>query len=371
MTTFLRSTRKALARATGLHHVASPERSQRKSTWVKPASPTGAPDDDAEEIVVRRDRTSPKSDARRPSGFSGVTRSVDGAKRGAWTIIKAATFRVRGVGYSRKNHHFTDLDQVLALKGPSSDAIYDVTHVDVVASSKKRLGLVKTSLRPPKPANPSPLHGLVPSILIVNAILPARPRGCDGACRQIILTCQLSERCCRELAMSAPQNGSGELNLKTAVANIQDPALRLWAAWCRDVRRLQNAADRDEVRGRFKFFAKAADEATAQKCAATLPHDAKSVVSGAALLCRNACAVSFVEGRGDITEVSIDGFRVPARVRAGLHALRGGLGNVDVAFGIEARIESELPERLLCCARLNRAVKAARRDEGWWGELLG
>ena len=54
MPAFLRSTRKALARATGLHHVASPEQSQRKSTWVKPASPTGAVDeDDVEEVVVK------------------------------------------------------------------------------------------------------------------------------------------------------------------------------------------------------------------------------------------------------------------------------------------------------------------------------
>ena len=370
MTTFLRYTRKALARATGLHHVASPEQSRRKSTWVKPASPTGAPiDDEAEEVVVRRDRASPKSDARRPSGFSGVTRSVDGAKRGTWTIIKAATFRMRGKNYAQRNHHLTDLDEVLALKQPSSDAIYDVTHVDVVASSKKRLDLVKTSLRPPKPAYQSPLHGLVPSTLVINAILPARFQG--DPCRQIILTCQLSESCCRELARSAPQNGSGELNIKTAVANIRDPALRLWATWCRDVRRLPKAVDRDAVQGRFKVFAKAADEATKQKCAATLPHDAKAVVSGAALLCRDACAVSFVEGRGDVAEVSLDGFRVPARVRAGLHAIRGGLGNVDVGFGIEARSEAELPERLLCCARLNRAVEAARRDEGWWGGLLG
>ena len=48
MPAFLRSTRKALARATGLHHVASPEQSQRKSTWVKVDE-----EDDVEEVVVR------------------------------------------------------------------------------------------------------------------------------------------------------------------------------------------------------------------------------------------------------------------------------------------------------------------------------
>ena len=53
------------------------------------------------------------------------------------------------------------------------------------------------------------------------------------------------------------------------------------------------------MRGRFKLFARAADAATSQKCAAMLPDDAKSVVfNGAALLGRDACAVSFVEGRG-------------------------------------------------------------------------
>ena len=131
-----------------------------------------------------------------------------------------------------------------------------------------------------------------------------------------------------------------------------------------------------QVRGRFKLFARAADAATSQKCAAMLPDDAKSVVSGAALLGRDACAVTFVSSRaagGDVAEVSIDGFRLGPRVRAGLHALKGGvgLGFVDIGFGIEARAEAELPERLLCCARLNRAVGAPERSEGWFGGLLG
>ena len=58
---------------------------------------------------------------------------------------------------------------------------------------------------------------------------------------------------------------------------------------------------------------------------------------------------------------------------AGLHALKGGLGlgSVDVGVGIEARAEAELPERLLCCARLNRAVGAPERSEGWFSGLLG
>ena len=172
MPAFLRSTRKALARATGLHHVASPEQSQRKATWVKPASPNGEDEDDVEEVVVRARKASPKRDRRQPSGFSGVSRSVDGAKKGTWTIIPASRFTVRGKGYTRTNHHLTDLDAVLALKGPSIDAIYDVTHVDVVQCQKKRLELVKTTLRPPKPAFPSPLHGLVPSTLVINAICP-------------------------------------------------------------------------------------------------------------------------------------------------------------------------------------------------------
>ena len=130
MPAFLRSTRKALARATGLHHVASPEQSQRKSTWVK--QPSDEVEDDVEEVVVRARKASPKKDRRQPSGFSGVSRSVDGAKKGTWTIIPASRFTVRGKGYTRTNHHLTDLDEVLALKGPSLDAIYDVTHVDVV-----------------------------------------------------------------------------------------------------------------------------------------------------------------------------------------------------------------------------------------------
>ena len=103
MPAFLRSTRKALARATGLHHVASPEQSQRKSTWVKPASPTGEiAEDDVEEVVVRARKASPKKDRRQPSGFSGVSRSVDGAKKGTWTIIPASRFRVRGKGYTHE-----------------------------------------------------------------------------------------------------------------------------------------------------------------------------------------------------------------------------------------------------------------------------
>ena len=62
---------------------------------------------------------------------------------------------------------------------------------------------------------------------------------------------------------------------------------------------------------RFKLFARAADAATSQTCAAILPDDAKSVVyNGAALLGRDACAVSFLEGRGDVAEISIDGFRL-------------------------------------------------------------
>ena len=128
-----------------------------------------------------------------------------------------------------------------------------------------------------------------------------------------------------------------------------------------------------QVRGRFKLFAQAADAATSQKCASLLPDDAKSVVSGASLLGRDACAVTFVEGRGDVAEVSIDGFRLGPRVRAGLHALKGGLGlgSVDIGFGIEARAEAELPERLLCCARLNRAVGAPERGESWFAGLLG
>ena len=70
MPAFLRSTRKAFARATGLHHVASPEQSQRKSTWVKPASPTGEiAEDDVEEVVVRARKASPKKDTRQPSGW--------------------------------------------------------------------------------------------------------------------------------------------------------------------------------------------------------------------------------------------------------------------------------------------------------------
>ena len=377
MPAFLRSTRKAFARATGLHHVASPEQSQRKATWVKPASPSGEDEDDVEEVVVRARKAPPKKDRRQPSGFSGVSRSVDGAKKGTWTIIPATRFTVRGKGYTRTNHHLTDLDEVLALKGPSIDAIYDVTHVDVVQCQKKRRDLVKTSLRPPKPAHVSPLHGLVPSTLVINAILPARPHDDDGPCRQVILTCRLTERCCAELAKTAPQNGSGELNLKTAVERIRDPSLRLWAAWCRDIRTHQKAADRDDMRGRFKFFARAADAATSQKCAAMLPDDAKSVVyNGAALLGRDACAVTFVSSSragGDVAEVSIDGFRLGPRVRAGLHALKGGLGlgSVDIGFGIEARAEAELPERLLCCARLNRAVGAPERSEGWFAGLLG
>ena len=83
------------------------------------------------------------------------------------------------------------------------------------------------------------------------------------------------------------------------------------------------------MRGRFKLFARAADAATSQKCAATLPDDAKSVVyNGAALLGRDACAVTFVSSKvagGDVAEISIDGFRLGPRVRAGLHALKGGL----------------------------------------------
>ena len=67
----------------------------------------------------------------------------------------------------------------------------------------------------------SPLHGLVPSTLVVNAILPALPHDKDGPCRQVILTCRLTERCCAELAKTAPQNGPGELNLKTAVERIR------------------------------------------------------------------------------------------------------------------------------------------------------
>ena len=130
------------------------------------------------------------------------------------------------------------------------------------------------------------------------------------------------------------------------------------------------------MRGRFKLFARAADAATSQKCAAMLPDDAKSVVSGAALLGRDACAVMFVSSKvagGDVAEISIDGFRLGPRVRAGLHALKGGigLGSVDVGFGIEARAEAELPERLLCCARLNRAVGAPERGESWFAGLLG
>ena len=131
-----------------------------------------------------------------------------------------------------------------------------------------------------------------------------------------------------------------------------------------------------QVRGRFKLFAQAADAVTSQKCAAMLPDDAKSVVSGAALLGRDACAVTFVSSKvagGDVAEISIDGFRLGPRVRAGLHALKGGigLGSVDVGFGIEARAEAELPERLLCCARLNRAVGAPERGESWFAGLLG
>ena len=48
-----------------------------------------------------------------------------------------------------------------------------------------------------------------------------------------------------------------------------------------------------QVRGRFKLFARAADAATSQKCAAMLPDDAKSVVSGAALLGRDVAARNF------------------------------------------------------------------------------
>merc|ERR1719269_362486 len=119
--------------------------------------------------------------------------------------------------------------------------------------------------------------------------------------------------------------------------------MRLCQGWGRFFLFFFKVSDRDDMRGRFKFFARAADAATSQKCAAMLPDDAKSVVyNGAALLGRDACAVTFVSSSragGDVAEVSIDGFRLGPRVRAGLHALKGGLGlgSVDIGFGIEAR----------------------------------
>ena len=63
--------------------------------------------------------------------------------------------------------------------------------------------------------------------------------------------------------------------------------------------------------------------------------------------------------------VTMKGKEIEAALK--MVALTMHLMNVD----FEARAEAELPERLLCCARLNRAVGAPERSEGWFAGLLG
>ena len=113
------------SRATGLHHVASPEQSQRKSTWVKPASPTG-------ELRGRRGGgrrarpVSPKKDRRQPAA-SPACRDRSTARRRDLDHYSSIAVPGPGQGLYAHKSPFTDLDEVLALKGPSLDAIYDVT----------------------------------------------------------------------------------------------------------------------------------------------------------------------------------------------------------------------------------------------------
>ena len=106
-----------------------------------------------------------------------------------------------------------------------------------------------------------------------------------------------------------------------------------------------------------------------------LPDDAKSVVfNGAALLGRDACAVTFVSSRaagGDVAEVSIDGFRLGPRVRAGLHALKGGVGFGSVDIGLASRRgpRPNCPSDLCCRAWLGPSGR--RSAAGRFSGLLG
>ena len=252
------------------------------------------------------------------------------------------------------------LRALLELEQPSAAPLYDVVAVDVVRCPSRRGNVARECVRPPEPSHKSPLEGLVPSIFLLNAVVPDANDGRDdGPCHAILVTCELSAFAARELTRTAPKNGYGQLNLKTAVASIEHPALRLWAAYCRDARR-EPANGPAPIRSKFKVMASVVDPSLLPS--ALRDYDAKPLLVG------EPGSLFFHRGYGDVCEFDVDGFALPAEARAGLTAFVPDAGShvLNLGFGVEARAEAELPECLLGAVQLRHVTAEDAKPFEWW-----
>ena len=361
-----RGVRKSLARATGVHNAFSV---QQKNTgaWVveEHKTPETPVVHDDEELHVLH-TAEPEFDGRDRCGFTNLPKRPFTAppESGTWCDAGAAgLFNVRQRGYDAPpvGRNETIMTKLLELKKPSAAAVYDVVHVDIVTSpAKKEVDVVKHALRPPKPGRKSPLEGLVPSILVLNVIVPAlKGDDDDGACHQLCVTCELSAWAHAELARTAPKHGYGQLNLKLAVNAIEDPALRLWATFCRDARREARDAV-GETRSRFKLFCGVPDAETLPSL--LRPYNARP------LLVREPGQIYFHDGFGDVAGFDVDGFKFHPAQRLAVHTVAPSFQDrtVNVAVAVEARHARELPERLLAAVQLRGVGREHGKQFEWW-----
>ncbi|KAK7235248.1 pseudouridine synthase [Aureococcus anophagefferens] len=361
-----RGVRKSLARATGVHNAFSVQQ-KHTGAWVveEHKTPETPVVHDDEELHVLN-TAEPEFDGRDRCGFTNLPKRPFTAppESGTWCDAGAAgLFNVRQRGYDAPpvGRNETIMTKLLELKKPSEAAVYDVVHVDIVTSpAKKEVDVVKHALRPPKPGRKSPLEGLVPSILVLNVIVPAlKGDDDDGACHQLCVTCELSAWAHAELARTAPKHGYGQLNLKLAVNAIEDPALRLWATFCRDARREARDAV-GETRSRFKLFCGVPDAETLPSL--LRPYNARP------LLVREPGQIYFHDGFGDVAGFDVDGFKFHPAQRLAVHTVAPSFQDrtVNVAVAVEARHARELPERLLAAVQLRGVGREHGKQFEWW-----
>jgi hypothetical protein len=193
--------------------------------------------------------------------------------------------------------------------------------------------------RDPAASSSSPREGCIPAVLAVTLRVPLDPKktkGKGGPCLTIMLSFGLTSYAADEAARLGPDS---------------DPALKLLLAFT------LRAGEDPDLFGRFKLLGRVDNPG---ECG--LPKHLNRFMGKPSLVKEAATpakkrprggAGSLRRGDGWL-EIGVDGFAFSAFARKGMGAVVGLLGeaDVEVGFGLEGRLDEELPEVLLGCANL-------------------